>query len=160
LPPAVHGTQDSAKKGWGESEDSELDRRSVYLVVKRALPHPFLETFDYSNNTFPLPDRPVTTVAPQALTLLHDDFVQRQGRRMAARLMAEEMSNPGRRLDRAVEIVLQRLPDDQERDRLLDYVREQDSARPPTESPEEREAAVWTALCVALFNLNEAVYVD
>ena len=39
---------------------------------------PLLETFDYNNATSPISERPVTTVAPQALMLLNDAFVQDQ----------------------------------------------------------------------------------
>jgi len=42
LPKEVHGTQDSSGKGWADSPPEEQNRRSVYLVVKRALKVPLL----------------------------------------------------------------------------------------------------------------------
>ena len=47
---------------------------------------PMLDTFDYSNTTSPLAERPVTTVAPQALLLLNDAFMREQAAAFADRL--------------------------------------------------------------------------
>ncbi|MFM8357557.1 MAG: DUF1553 domain-containing protein, partial [Verrucomicrobiota bacterium] len=85
----VHGTQDSAGKGWGESPPAEQGRRSIYIFAKRALLPPFLEAFDYTTTTVPVGMRSVTTVAPQALMLLNDRFAQEQAARLAARLRRE-----------------------------------------------------------------------
>src|SRR6185436_9901577 len=48
LPREVHGTQDASGKGWADSPAPEQDRRSVYLVVKRALKVPILECLDFA----------------------------------------------------------------------------------------------------------------
>jgi hypothetical protein len=50
---------------------------------------PMLDTFDYSNTTSPLSERPVTTVAPQALLLLNDTFMREQAAAFADRLEKE-----------------------------------------------------------------------
>jgi hypothetical protein len=50
---------------------------------------PLLETFDYNNATSPISERPTTTVAPQALMLLNDAFVQDQAAALARRLADE-----------------------------------------------------------------------
>ena len=86
LPAEVHTTQDSAGKGWQDSPAEEQDRRSVYLVVKRALKVPLLECLDFANSTSAVGQRPVTTVAPQALLLMNDPFARARARAFVARL--------------------------------------------------------------------------
>ena len=157
LPKAVHRTQDSSGKGWGESPPGQRQRRSIYVFVKRALPLPLFDVFDAGNATFPLPRRPTTTVAPQALMLLNDDFVQEQAARMARRLRREAGPQPGRQIDHAFRIVLQRLPTPVERERCLAMLRRQ---RQLQGSARERDRAALTQFCVALFNLNETIHVD
>jgi len=73
-------------RGWGYSRADEQARRSVYAFVKRTMMVPFLEVFDYSGTEGSIGARAVTTVAPQALTLLNSDFVSGQARRLAAEL--------------------------------------------------------------------------
>ena len=60
--------------GWRSSEFGEQCRRSLYAIVKRGVRDPVLEALDYTNTASPLTERPVTTVAPQALILLHGRF--------------------------------------------------------------------------------------
>ena len=58
--------------GWKASPAAEQGRRSVYLFLKRGLLPPLATTFDLPDTTLPCGQRDVTTVAPQALTLLND----------------------------------------------------------------------------------------
>ena len=73
-------------RGWGYSGADERSRRSVYAFVKRTMMVPFLEVFDYSGTEGSIGSRAVTTVAPQALTLLNSDFVSRQAGQLAHEL--------------------------------------------------------------------------
>ncbi len=75
-------------RGWGYSNDLERNRRSAYLFVKRTMGVPFMEAFDYANTEGSIGRRPVTTVAPQALTLLNSEFVAERARAMARRSAA------------------------------------------------------------------------
>ena len=92
----THGGQDTSGKGWQDSPADEQNRRSVYLVVKRGLKIPLLESFDFANSTSPVGTRPVTTTAPQALMLLNDSFVQSQAEALAARVTQEAGSETTR----------------------------------------------------------------
>lgn len=74
---------------WELSSADELSRRSLYAYVRRTMTVPMLDTFDYSNTTSPLSERPVTTVAPQALLLLNDAFMREQAATFADRLEKE-----------------------------------------------------------------------
>jgi hypothetical protein len=71
---------------------------------------PLFEAFDYSNSTSPLPERPTTTVAPQALMLLNDEFMQEQADAFARRLMREAGPDEHAQLRRAYAVALNRLP--------------------------------------------------
>jgi hypothetical protein len=77
-------------EGWQNNTPPETQlRRSVYLFSKRTLGVPMMELFDQANSATPVGERMTTTVAPQALLLLHDHFVHRQAAALAGRLRKE-----------------------------------------------------------------------
>lgn len=159
LPKEVHRTQDSEGKGWQTSAPREQARRSIYSFVKRALLPPLLEAFDFTATTVPVGERSVTTVAPQALMLLNDDFVRREGEAMVRRLDREVGSEGEGRVLRAFQLSLQRKPTPSEMEASLAMVREQErliSSGPGRLS----SSAAWREFCVALFNLNEFLHID
>ncbi|WP_395090484.1 PSD1 and planctomycete cytochrome C domain-containing protein [Armatimonas sp.] len=145
LPPEVRDSGNPANAGWKDSPEAEQNRRSVYLVVKRALKVPLLDALDFANSTSPAGVRSITTTAPQALMLLNDAFVQKQAEALVTRLETEGGTD---KLTRAFALTLQRTPRPTERaaaEHLL-------SATP--------DRADWIGLCRALLNLNEVIYVD
>ncbi len=75
--------------GWEPSTTEQQARRSLYAVVKRSVRDPLLEAFDYSNTTSPLTERPLTTVAPQALMMLHGRFTAERAQRISEQLVSE-----------------------------------------------------------------------
>ena len=98
---------------WEMSSADELSRRSLYAYVRRTMSVPMLDAFDYSNTTSPLSERPVTTVAPQSLLMLNDEFMQQQAAAFADRLEKEagRAELPLRR-DHSTEAAQQRRPAD------------------------------------------------
>ncbi|MBL6726092.1 MAG: PSD1 domain-containing protein, partial [Rubripirellula sp.] len=74
---------------WQVSKADQRARRSVYAVVKRGVRDPLLQAFDYSNVSSPLTERPTTTVAPQALMLLHSRFTEDRASHLAERVTRE-----------------------------------------------------------------------
>ena len=159
LPPAVHGTQDSSGKGWTDSPVEEQHRRSVYLVVKRALKVPLLECLDFANSTAPVAVRPSTTTAPQALMLLNDAFVQAQAAALAGRLEREAGADERKRINHGFRLLLQREPSASElaaAQRLLTDQRRRAAAEGATDA----ERVAWTSLSRGLLNVNELIYVD
>ncbi len=117
---------------WPVSLDpAEHDRRSVYLYVKRSFPYPMFTTFDAPDTSVSCARRNVTTVAPQALTLLNGDFMRAQAGALAGR--AEDP----RRLWKLT------------------------LGRDPTPRESERTAGLAPEhLALLLFNLNEFLYID
>ncbi|MFO0979566.1 MAG: DUF1553 domain-containing protein [Planctomycetaceae bacterium] len=75
--------------GWETSTVEDQKRRSLYAVVKRSVRDPLLEALDYSNTTSPLTERPLTTVAPQALLMLHGHFTAERAEALAEKIQAE-----------------------------------------------------------------------
>jgi hypothetical protein len=139
--PAFLDDNETRTKGWYPSPAEQQTVRSLHLVQKRTVRVPFLETFDMPENSVSCARRVESTVAPQALSLLNSPMALGVARSLAARL---EREGAGRLVERAFEVVLQRLPTYEERriaQRLLD----------------ERGLV---ALCRAMINLNEFVYVD
>lgn len=153
LSPEVRDTANPVSLStWGASADDEQNCRSVFLVVKRSLKDPLLESFDFANSHSPVGQRPVTTVAPQALMLLNDRFVKRQAELLATRVL-NRASDPDMRLQQLWQIVFQRTPTTKEVESSIEFVKRQtESGRP--------EIDAWTSLARAVLNSNECIYID
>lgn len=107
---------------WELSSDAERSRRSLYAYIRRTQAIPFFETLDYANYTSPLTERPTTTVAPQALMLLNDEFMHEQASAFTRRVQRElgaqgdTVGGIGHRkfIGHAYQIALGRVPSGQE----------------------------------------------
>ena len=113
---------------WEVSSDAEQSRRSIYAYVRRTMAVPLLENFDYSNTVSPLAERTTTTVAPQALTLLNDEFIHRQAAVFARRLAREAGENPATQIRRAYQLAVNRDPTPHEMEIANDLLLRQTSA--------------------------------
>ncbi len=142
--PAVLDDNAEKTKGWYPSPPEKLGVRSIYLVQKRGLRVPWMETFDLPDNSTSCARRTVSTVAPQALTLLNSPFATEMANAFAARLQREAGDDSAAQIDLAFALALQRPPDADERARCLQF-------RAERNLPE---------LCRALLNLNEFAYRD
>ena len=156
LPKEVHRTQDGEGKGWADSPEAEQNRRSAYLYIKRGLLPPFLETFDYTATTVPVGERPVTTVAPQALMLLNDAFARQVAASFAERLIREAGENELAQITRAFQLAIQRLPRNEELAASLAMLHDQQRL---AGGPNASTIALQN-FCAALLNLNEFLYAD
>jgi hypothetical protein len=125
------------------AESSEHDRRSVYLLAKRNLRLPFLETFDAPALLTSCGRRETSTHAPQALELLNGQLSNNLARSFAQRLTADAGGDPERSVERAYWLAVGRDPTPGERELCLSFLREQ-----PLQE-----------LALAIFNLNEFLYV-
>lgn len=96
--------------GWELSTEQQRNRRSLYTFIKRSLIPPQLDMFDYANTALPLTERPTTTVAPQALTLLNDSSVQKIANAFAERIARDAGEDPTARIARAFELATGRAP--------------------------------------------------
>jgi len=132
----------------------EQNRRSIYIYAKRALPLPFLESFDAGPFAFSMGKRPVTTVAPQALTLLNADFMQEQAERLARRVSS---------LEEVFQIVWQRDPTVAELQavkRSLEILSHQLRTPEASDTGNRTQTNAMTLACLAILNANETILID
>lgn len=129
---------------WKASSEREAARRTIYAHVKRSMIVPMLEVLDLCDTTRTSAKRNVTSIAPQALTLLNGDFTNQQARHFADRLRREAGPEPAKQIELAYRLALGRPPTESERSRLEEFLKQ--------ESLEQ--------MCRVMFNLNEFVYSD
>ena len=92
---------------WKASPPAEQRRRSIYMLAKRHLLSPLATTFDFPDTTLPCGRRDVTTVAPQALALLNNEFVHQQSQALAEQVIRAS-DEPRARIEAAWQAVLAR----------------------------------------------------
>src|SRR6202023_3178688 len=102
----------SKGKIWPVSTRQEdRDRRSLYVFTRRNLRYPFFEAFDRPDTNASCPRRAVTTIAPQALSLLNGKLALDSSRALADRVGREAGADNAARVDRAYRLALGRSPD-------------------------------------------------
>jgi hypothetical protein len=143
------------------SSAEESRRRSVYMFSKRSLAVPMMAVFDSCDTTAPTGRRDVSTVAPQALTLLNNEWVHGESYAMAARAIAAG-SDRKQRVLAAWRIVLSREPTERERDASIEFVSrwQSTSGSGAGSSDADQELFAIAALCHTLINTNEFIYLD
>jgi hypothetical protein len=110
IPAAALEANTDKEKVWQASDAREASRRSIYAFIKRGLVVPMLETLDLADTVSSCPQRQVTTVAPQALSLFNGDFVNQQSTHFAARLKREAGDDPAKQITLAWRLALCREP--------------------------------------------------
>jgi hypothetical protein len=140
-------------------DDQSTWRRSVYIFVKRSVLLPLIEVFDCPATVVSGPTRAVSTVSPQALALMNNEFVLQQAFFFAERVAKEAGADKRAQVVRAFEIALNRPPNAKEIEWSLSFLKSQAEgfARRKDEKPEE---SALRDFCHAIINLNEFVYVD
>ena len=129
---------------WKITEDERQHyRRSVYLIAKRNLRIPFMETFDQPTLQNSCGRRESSTHAPQALELLNGDLANELAEKFSKRLLAEASGDRQNQIDRAWQLAIGRKPSSRESELAKEFLQEQPL----------REFAL------AMFNLNEFLYV-
>jgi hypothetical protein len=96
-----------------ESEDPELQRRTVYRMNVNSGGNPMLDALDCPLPSVKTPKRNSTSTALQALSLMNNAFVQRQAKSLAERLTSEANDNPSR-IQRAFLLAFGRTPSTEE----------------------------------------------
>jgi hypothetical protein len=122
---------------------TEHTRRSVYLLARRNLRHPFLGAFDLPDSNLSCPKRERSTTAPQALALLNSELATTSSRALSERIVRSN-EREVKRIEEAFRLTLGRAPTDGETARAQSFLK----------------SSPLSELCRALFNLNEFVYLD
>jgi len=123
----------------------DRQRRSLYVFVRRNLRFPFFEVFDRPDTNASCPRRPVTTIAPQALSLLNSQLAHDTAQALAARVDRETESHANSQVIQISRIVFGRAPDAAERLMMSEFVGSGGSLE---------------HLCLALLNTNAFIYID
>jgi hypothetical protein len=96
---------------------------------KRTVRIPLLEIFDLPENAVSCARRNVSTVAPQALTLLNSAFAVETAAAFAERVEAEAGCDATAQVECAFRRALQRRPDPEERDACIRLLQRRSSCR-------------------------------
>ncbi len=120
------GLEGLSRKGaeWLPSAPQEQNRRTVYMFLKRALIMPLLTIFDFADTTQPLEQRDISLVAPQALALLNNPFLQQQSDAFARHIEKECGKDRQRQAERVWQIALGRAPSPSELSESLAHMRQ------------------------------------
>lgn len=140
-------------------DDHVTNRRSVYIFVKRSVILPMIEVFDCPATTVSGPVRSVSTVSPQALALMNNQFVLEQAAFFADRVVAEAGADLRAQVTRAFQIALNRKPTVKEAQWAFDFIQSQRAGHAEHKN-DKPEAAALRDFCHAIINLNEFLYVD
>jgi hypothetical protein len=127
-----------------DRDESEHNRRSVYLVAKRNLRLPMMELFDAPDYQISCPRRESSTHAPQALELTNGQFANRMAAALAQRLRKEAGVDPVRQVDLAYQLATGRAPTAKERAIALRFLR----------------TGPLQEFALAVLNLNAFLYVE
>lgn len=146
---AMSGLLDPTVGGAG-TRDEASRRRSLYFTIKRSALIPFLTAFDFPEPLQGVPERPATTVAPQALALLNNPQV-----RVWAEGFAKRISGAGddaATVTAAWRIAMGRDPSAAEKADAVAYLAQQQGKHG------DRQRAL-ADLCQVVMCLNEVIYV-
>jgi hypothetical protein len=145
---ALEGSSDP-EKIWKPFDEEEASRRSIYTFIKRSMVVPMLEVLDFCDTTRSTAKRVNTSVATQALTLFNGDFVNRQARYLADRLIREVGNKPEDQIAYAWRLTFARMPADSETAAMLQFLKN-----------EGGDYHALEQLCRVVLNMNEFVYPD
>lgn len=153
------------KDQWPVTPDrADHDRRSIYLFVRRNLRYPLFEVFDRPDTNASCPQRSRSTIAPQALFLLNSDFSLAAARSLAQLATTQVGADVNERIRVCYQRTLGRPPAPAERALAQEFLASRPQPPAGTAQPSRHDGAsdlaALTDLCLALFNLNEFVYVD
>lgn len=153
IPKEVLAGQSRPGAGWGNSNEQERARRAVYIFIKRSLVEPLMADFDFADVDSTCPVRFVTTQPTQALSLLNSEFMNRQAAVFAEFLKKEAGADSAMQVNLGLTRVTQRRPSQAEIERGVGLIEslKQDGV------PDDVALKYY---CLALFNLNEFLYLD
>jgi hypothetical protein len=126
----------------------EQPRRTLYGYIDRLDLPPVMATFDFPTPSVSCPKRAETTVPPQALYMMNNDFVAECAGGLIKRSDVAERSYPKSRVERLYAILFARSPKESELKKAEEFL-----------GPEPNENQ-WQQYAQALLISNEFVFVD
>ena len=163
----------SAHPDYEQGHGADLYRRSLYTFIRRTVPPPAMAAFDAPAREICAVRRPRTNTPLQALVLMNDPTYVEAARVLAERVFREAGVAPAERLTLAFRLVMARPPASEELALLMQsldnyrarYTADRDAAQAllavgeskSSAAAPEPELAAYAAVCMAIFNLDEAV---
>jgi len=155
LPPGM-----VTRGGWKKNEDpAEVQRRSIYVFVRRNTRYPMFEVFDMPDTHESCARRNNTVTAPQALELLNNELVFDWAQAFAGRVLNDGGMSREEQVNRAYKLAYSRQPDESERTSALEFLQRQSAVLARSGNTDATRAAL-TDLCHMLLNSNEFVYIN
>jgi cytochrome c553 len=136
---------------WTTSTGDDLHRKSLYIYWRRMALHPTMELLDAPARAVCSARRNTSNLPTQALVTLNDPLFVEAASALAQRILTEVPQDDVARLDRSFQLCLGRRPDEQERERFLNFLAEQ-RTRYANDLP-----AAWTGVATVLLNLDETL---
>ncbi len=125
---------------WFPSDEREQRRRTIYTFQRRSVVMPMMEVFDAANMAESCARRNVTTVPPQAFSLMNSEFSNREAGHFAARVIEAAGPDKDKQIDYAFRLALDRPATADERD--------------------QARGMELDRLALVIFNLNEFLYLE
>ena len=159
-------TRDGAGRPTGKKVplNGEEYRRSVYITVRRTMPLAMLETFDAATLAPNCAIRTPSTVAPQSLMLMNNEFASDQSEALADRVAREAGSVPAAQARLAWRLTLAREPSDAQVQTAVAFLTEhaeQFAGQPADKkNPVTPAQRALSSYCQALLISNGFLYID
>jgi cytochrome c553 len=155
IPKEILAGQSQPGADWhtDQMKPEDVNRRSLYIHVKRSLIYPLLASFDLPETDRTNAARFASTQPTQALSMLNGPLVNRQASLLAERVKKEVGDEPRAFALRTLSLVLQRAPTAAE---VTESVALMERLQRHGAKPDQARAY----LCLMALNLDEFVYVD
>jgi hypothetical protein len=131
--------------------DVDSPRRSLYVQTTRWDRSNFSTLFDAANPDASVEKRSVSTVAPQALLMLNNDFVRARAEQFSKRLLREAPADEPGRIDWTYQLLYGRPPRSEEL--AIGHQLLAKAGEPGAET-------AWSNFLHVLLCTNEFIYVD
>ncbi len=156
IPKDILAAQSRPGNDWytDRMKPADLNRRSIYIHVKRSMIYPLLANFDLPDTDRTTPFRFTSTQPTQALSMINGSFVNQKAKAMAAQIRADKRYGTDTAfIKRAFALVQQRTASELE-------VREGISLINKLKTHGASEETAQEYLCLLALNLDEFMYVD
>jgi Protein of unknown function (DUF1549)/Protein of unknown function (DUF1553) len=139
---------------------TDADRRSVYLLSRRAYNLSLLSVFDRPAFAVNCPKRDTSVIPLQSLTMLNDEFIADLAAHLGSRASAAAASGSREQeVHAAFQLALARAPSGTETRQCVDFLARQNLAFQQAGAPENQAASRALAqLCRTLLNTSEFLY--
>ncbi|MCI0338178.1 MAG: PSD1 and planctomycete cytochrome C domain-containing protein [Acidobacteria bacterium] len=158
---AMGGTLQTGTGTDGENDNKrlslnpeKLNRRTVYLPLRRANLPALLNLFDFGDATTASGKRQLTNVATQALFWMNSEFLSERSKKFSQSLLEHKDFSDAERVKLAYLRIVNREATDEELSQAVSYMT-RFKLKYSKDSPD-----AWQSLCRVLMSSNDFIYVD